>query len=133
MDKNCRERRNTENTITNFLNGKHITKDSFYMEVLMEKLKDIGFINLEKTEKYLKEIKERIEEKTLLKVYFCEFQGNLEIEFVLNSWHYNETISLEDLRELVEKYPTIYIVSDLIERVSYWYLKDKFYRRKTHD
>lgn len=129
MDRNYEERRNTENTITNFLNGKHITKDSFYMEVLMEKLKDIGFINLEKTEKYLKEIKDAIEKETWLKVYFCEFQGNLEIELVLNRWHYNEIINLEELRVWVEKYPSRLIIADLIQKASNIYLKDKFYRR----
>ena len=129
MDKNCRERRNTEDTITNFLNGKHI-KDSYYMEVLMEKLKDIGFMNLEKTEKFLKEIKEAIEKETWLKVNFCIFCENLEIELILNGWHYNETISLEELRVWVEKYPSRLIIADLIQTASNIYLNDKFYRKE---
>lgn len=110
-----------------------MTKDSFYMEVLMEKLKDIGFINLEKTEKYLKEIKGAIEKETWLKLYFCEFQGNLEIELVLNGWHYNEIISLEELRVWVEEYPSRLIVADFIQKASNIYLNDKFYRRKKYE
>lgn len=130
MDKNYRERRNTENTITNFLNGKHIIKDSFYMEVLMEKLKDIGFINLEKTEKFLKEIKEAIEKETWLKVNFCIFRENLEIELILNGWHYNEIISLEELRIWIEGYPSRLIIAGLIQKASNIYLNDKFYRKE---
>ena len=136
MDKNCRERRNTENTITNFLNGKHITKDSFYMEQLVESLKNIFSDSFcKKVENYLEAIKRYIESETQLKVYYT---ADVEDDYMTinaekGDWHYRRNIHFGEFNLIVRKYEAEFFARGLANEMREAYVSDTFLRRKTHD
>ena len=112
------------------------TKDSFYMEQLVESLKNIfGDSFCEKAENYLEAIKRYIESETQLKVHYT---ADVEDDYITinaekGNWHYRRNMHFGEFNLIVRKYEAELFARGLANEMREAYVSDTFLRRKTHD